>query len=58
MHRFKIYVLLKFSNNLHSFFFLKFSYLLDENMGSTFDNIAMNAMANKDNASNLIVLLM
>ena len=29
----------------------KFGHLLDENMGSKFDNIGMNAMANKDNAS-------
>uniref|UniRef100_A0A8C2PCU7 CCAAT/enhancer-binding protein zeta n=1 Tax=Capra hircus TaxID=9925 RepID=A0A8C2PCU7_CAPHI len=28
-----------------------FGHLLDENMGSKFDNIGMNAMANKDNAS-------
>ena len=33
------------------FFLLKFGHLLDENMGSKFDNIGMNAMANKDNAS-------
>lgn len=26
-------------------------HLLDENIGSKFDNIGMNAMANKDNAS-------
>lgn len=31
--------------------FFKFGHLLDENMGSKFDNIGMNAMANKDNAS-------
>ncbi|XP_067559339.1 CCAAT/enhancer-binding protein zeta isoform X1 [Pseudorca crassidens] len=29
----------------------EFGHLLDENMGSKFDNIGMNAMANKDNAS-------
>ncbi|KAF6320954.1 CCAAT enhancer binding protein zeta [Rhinolophus ferrumequinum] len=29
----------------------EFGHLLDENMGSEFDNIGMNAMANKDNAS-------
>uniref|UniRef100_A0A7M4F5B6 CCAAT/enhancer-binding protein zeta n=1 Tax=Crocodylus porosus TaxID=8502 RepID=A0A7M4F5B6_CROPO len=29
----------------------EFGYLLDENIGSQFDNIGMNAMANKDNAS-------
>lgn len=32
-------------------FLLKFGHLLDENIGSKFDNIGMNAMANKDNAS-------
>ena len=43
----------KFSNKCISspFFFFKFGHLLDENMGSKFDNIGMNAMANKDNAS-------
>ncbi|EPY83862.1 hypothetical protein CB1_000522018 [Camelus ferus] len=30
----------------------EFGHLLDENMGSKFDYIGMNAMANKDNASN------
>ncbi|XP_040849010.1 CCAAT/enhancer-binding protein zeta [Ochotona curzoniae] len=29
----------------------EFGHLLDENMGSKFDNIGLNAMANKDNAS-------
>ncbi|XP_054557181.1 CCAAT/enhancer-binding protein zeta isoform X3 [Talpa occidentalis] len=29
----------------------EFGHLLDENMGSKFDNIGMNAMANRDNAS-------
>ncbi|NWI19309.1 CEBPZ protein, partial [Crypturellus soui] len=29
----------------------EFGYLLDENAGSKFDNIGMNAMANRDNAS-------
>ncbi|XP_021517223.1 CCAAT/enhancer-binding protein zeta [Meriones unguiculatus] len=29
----------------------EFGHLLDENMGSKFDNLGMNAMANKDNAS-------
>ncbi|XP_053445774.1 CCAAT/enhancer-binding protein zeta [Nycticebus coucang] len=29
----------------------EFGHLLDENVGSKFDNIGMNAMANKDNAS-------
>ncbi|XP_004616158.2 CCAAT/enhancer-binding protein zeta [Sorex araneus] len=29
----------------------EFGHLLDENMGSKFDNIGMNAMANKENAS-------
>uniref|UniRef100_A0A8D0HDN4 CCAAT/enhancer-binding protein zeta n=1 Tax=Sphenodon punctatus TaxID=8508 RepID=A0A8D0HDN4_SPHPU len=29
----------------------QFGYLLDENVGSKFDNIGINAMANKDNAS-------
>ncbi|XP_060100055.1 CCAAT/enhancer-binding protein zeta [Heteronotia binoei] len=29
----------------------EFGYLLDENIGSKFDSIGMNAMANKDNAS-------
>ncbi|XP_064781604.1 CCAAT/enhancer-binding protein zeta-like isoform X2 [Oncorhynchus masou masou] len=31
-------------------FFLQFVYMLDENAGSLFDNIGMNAMANKDKA--------
>uniref|UniRef100_A0A8C4RNX0 Si:ch1073-412h12.3 n=1 Tax=Erpetoichthys calabaricus TaxID=27687 RepID=A0A8C4RNX0_ERPCA len=29
---------------------LQFGYMLDDNMGSKFDNIGINAMANKDNA--------
>lgn len=29
----------------------EFGYLLDENSGSKFDNIGMNAMANRDNAN-------
>uniref|UniRef100_A0A8C7JZT5 CCAAT/enhancer-binding protein zeta n=1 Tax=Oncorhynchus kisutch TaxID=8019 RepID=A0A8C7JZT5_ONCKI len=31
-------------------FFLQFGFMLDENAGSKFDNIGMNAMANKDKA--------
>lgn len=31
-------------------FLLQFVYMLDENAGSKFDNIGMNAMANKDKA--------
>lgn len=43
----------KFSNKFtpHPPTLFKFGHLLDENMGSKFDNIGMNAMANKDNAS-------
>lgn len=38
-------------NRTLTFLSLKFGYLLDENVGSKFDNIGMNAMANRDNAS-------
>lgn len=38
-------------NRILKFLSLKFGYLLDENAGSKFDNIGMNAMANRDNAS-------
>lgn len=38
-------------NKILKFLSLKFGYLLDENAGSKFDNIGMNAMANRDNAS-------
>lgn len=31
-------------------FFPQFGFMLDENAGSKFDNIGMNAMANKDKA--------
>lgn len=37
------------------FLSLKFGYLLDENAGSKFDNIGMNAMANRDNASKYVL---
>lgn len=38
-------------NKIIKFVSFKFGYLLDENAGSKFDNIGMNAMANRDNAS-------
>lgn len=38
-------------SNIVKFLSFKFGYLLDENAGSKFDNIGMNAMANRDNAS-------
>jgi len=38
-------------SKIRKILFLKIGFLLDENAGSKFDNIGMNAMANRDNAS-------